>query len=1440
MGRLQNIVVVLSLFLITANAPMSNSSMENDEPASQNEPIIPKPLSSQIPKPLSAPTPSPLTPPSSIKLWEAHAKGFAPIASSSYANSYIISNTGTIDFVIDEFAVIMSPNPYEGGPENPTGDRWAQDGALTNGSVTSGSYIEYNYGDYVVGGSKSPPPWWCTEDSEFTAPNVDISLTGEILPFDLWDYVNNPDGTQVYYDRHGRLAMISLTQANIWNYLRDNAAPVIGKTPMWKSIPNLPTEVDISIAVTNIGFKGASNVVVKDKLPSDYQYKSGSASPSPASIIVNPDNSTDLTWNLGSMRGAIQTDDRDPTDYAHAFITYTFKTPELFPDDRIFLPRALVDKNNDGAMDAHSEEPLLETYFVNRDPVAIAEDIKILEGETANLNGSSSYDPDEPYGDSIVSYEWDLDGDGNPDKYGPLVSQEYGDDGIYAITLTVTDSHGASSSTTVTVTVYNVAPTIVPLLDTTINEGNAAIFDASATDPGSDDLTFTWEFELGPTITNVYYNDGSGPDPDPSPGGTYPFSIKDTVEHTYSDDGKYTITLTVEDDDGNSTSSTANVTVNNVAPTVTLFIPSSGDEGFSINFSADATDPGSDDLTFEWQFSYGPTITNIYYNDGVGPDAIKSPWGVYPFNASDVVTHTYGDDYDYTINLVVTDDDGGMFTYNSAFTVHNLAPSIILVAIPITIYEGSISTFLAKAKDFGSDDLTFEWDFGDSTTIVTSTYYNDGIGPDPDPSPNGTFPFTASDTLNHIYGDDYNYTLSLKVTDDDGGMTTFTTTVIVYNVAPTIEPFGPFKTDEGSEFTLIANCTDLGSDDLTFNWEFELGPSRSKTYFNDGVGPDPKPSPWGTFPFSISDSVIHTYGDDYQYNLTLTVTDDDGGQTTFNTTIKIENVLPTIEPFGPFTTDENLPSDLTAISTDPGSDDLTFIWKFEFGPTITNTYYNDGIGPDPYPSPGGTFPFSATDSVSHTYGDNGVFNVTLILEDDDNGITTYMTNITVNNVAPTIEPIDPYEIDEGLPFDLIAISTDPGSDDLTFTWEFELGPTITNVHYNNGISPDPYPSPNVNTMDIMDSASHTYGDNGVFMVTLTVTDDDNGYSITTTNVTVNNVAPTVNLNEPDNIDENTPLTLNGIGTDPGSDDLTFTWKFEFGPIISNVYYNNGVGPDPIPSPEVNPMDVIDDATHTYGDNGVFNVTLTVKDDDGGVTEVPIKVIVKNVAPTITNIEAYIYVNFTLRVAGEKWHSVGIHLYEDGSEISSAVVTRYPGNPDEQTGTITNAKIDLTKSYKALVDYLPNDPRENGNVWGANPVWIDIAYEDGSVKRLHHTFNVRKSYWNSDHWNHIDPWEVELSPHFAGQKITFEASASDPGSDDLFFCWDLGDGNCLGPNIYYNNELCPDPYPSPEIKPITCTDSDIHKYSNCGVYCVTLTVEDDDGGICIATITLTVG
>src|SRR5206468_4508188 len=121
------------------------------------------------------------------------------------------------------------------------------------------------------------------------------------------------------------------------------------------------------------------------------------------------------------------------------------------------------------------------------------------------------------------------------------------DNGTYTATIEVTDSGGTGSDSLV-LTVANVAPTANAGPDLTCNEGSTAVFHGSASDPGTaDSLTYTWVVR---DAMNNPVASGAGAN----------FSF------TPTDNGLYTATLTVTDDDGGTHSDTAMLQVNNVGP----------------------------------------------------------------------------------------------------------------------------------------------------------------------------------------------------------------------------------------------------------------------------------------------------------------------------------------------------------------------------------------------------------------------------------------------------------------------------------------------------------------------------------------------------------------------------------------------------------------------------------------------------------------------------------------------------------------------------------------------------------------------------------------------------------------------------------------------------------------------------------------------------------
>lgn len=724
---------------------------------------------------------------------------------------------------------------------------------------------------------------------------------------------------------------------------------------------------------------------------------------------------------------------------------------------------------------------------------------------------------------NIISYEWDFESDGVFDyqetstnasdgNFDGKTTHIYGDNGIFSVTLRITDENGLSGTEIWTVTVRNVKPYIDNLTPVTVDEGESFNLSARVTDPGSDDLILTWDWRISgfSDTINIYLNDPPNNDLQPSP-EINPMNITDHVNETYGDNGVFKVLLKAEDDDGGDTYATIEVTVNNLAQKTEIEMEISGEEGVAVTLFITSTDPGSDDITTTRNWGDGTTdFISILYNNGRNNDLYPSPKGIFPITSQSWVPHKYGDDGVYNITVTVEDDDGSYSVYKVNTTIRNLAPIIDVMSIPDG-NEGTLITFSSTATDLGSDDLTFTWNWGDGTSDTVTIYYNDGVGPDPNHSPLGTIPFTVTDTINHIYGDNGIYIITLTVEDDDGGTITLTSNITIHNTVPTIPPFGPIDINEGDNVSLNATSTDFGSDDLTFTWNWGDGTlNTSNIHYNNGIGPDPIPSPLGTSPYTAIDTVSHIWGDDGNYSIVLTVTDDDGGVAVYNTYVLVNNVSPTIlsmnytivlinkprtigywghqcevdEPNGNHTgilqewIDEissqsevfswiSTKADVESIVQTGDAEDMVVMAKRQLMGVWLNIVSNKLHPMSEINIPNLTFSKTAWEAV----------------QEIEYSITHSTNRTELERVKDIADNINNGRGIALAYLEFEATATDPGADDLTFHWDFGDGKSQDHFYSNvNGTFP----------VEVTDNIGHSYFALGTFNVTLTVTDDDGG------------------------------------------------------------------------------------------------------------------------------------------------------------------------------------------------------------------------------------------------------------------------------------------------------------------------------------------------------------
>ncbi|HEX4905873.1 MAG TPA: hypothetical protein VFU93_10500 [Acidimicrobiales bacterium] len=441
---------------------------------------------------------------------------------------------------------------------------------------------------------------------------------------------------------------------------------------------------------------------------------------------------------------------------------------------------------------------------------------------------------------------------------------------VYGITVTVTDDDGGTGGGTSEITIADSPPSDLTFAPDAarVDEAATVTYRGSFLDAGLlDDHVVTVDWGDGTPDSMLTVGTDALASTDAAGMRTF------TVDHTYADDGAsgdavhdYPVTVTVVDDDTAVGAAGFLVPVHNVAPSALALdlAATTLDEHGVAELSGSFNDPGTPDTH---------TVV-VDWGDGSALDTIELD-GEHAFAA----THRYLDDaptgtpWDrYRITVDVTDDDTGATKAGVDVRIENVAPSAAALTVTPAVFDEDGTTRLdGTFTDPGTrDSFTVVVDWGEGTVDTLAL-------------PVGARSFSVE----HQYGDDGTFPISMRVTDDDTEMATAATSVTVVNVAPTLvidrtsaqwiaaAGGATVATRTGEARTLEARSTDPGSDDLTFTWTWGDGTTSVGRHRN-GTGADPDPSPT-VGPRDVTDVQAHAWTDACLYAVPVATGDDDGG-----------------------------------------------------------------------------------------------------------------------------------------------------------------------------------------------------------------------------------------------------------------------------------------------------------------------------------------------------------------------------------------------------------------------------------------------------------------------------------------------------------------------------------------------------------------------------------
>jgi PKD repeat protein len=343
-------------------------------------------------------------------------------------------------------------------------------------------------------------------------------------------------------------------------------------------------------------------------------------------------------------------------------------------------------------------DTITKTVIVNAPPVA-----SFTMGTLSLARPSSFTSTSTDADDSIANWTWRF-GDG-AFGWGSTVSHTYTQAGAFTVTLFVTDTRGATSSTSSIAHIVEVPPAISFSVSPTTPVTNAPVlFAGQASDPEGSSMTFSWSINaIGVGSPNV----GSG--------------STQNLSFTFTSSGIYLVSFTVQDAFGGQSTTSQAIRVVSSVPKSLEFLLGNPD-GTPFNLSSGAVVP-SGTLTAGAAL---PAIALPARALAPQPDLAAAPGGLVALTLP-AGSWAAGDLVNLEFYGVLPKGQVGTFQDTLTASPTELAGSSCLLAlqavVTVTVHPPTSSLGVVPAYPLGGSDVVRpgEYDFANPTEPVVVT-----------------------------------------------------------------------------------------------------------------------------------------------------------------------------------------------------------------------------------------------------------------------------------------------------------------------------------------------------------------------------------------------------------------------------------------------------------------------------------------------------------------------------------------------------------------------------------------------------------------------------------------------------------------------------------------------------------------------------------------------